>query len=204
MHQIRRWVSVILIVLLALPLAVFGQAQWAEGGSIELGQTVSGQLTADDQAIAYMLEVEADTTVIITLRSNDFDAYLSLRDADGVEIAFDDDSAGSLNSRIGPLTFETAGTYAIVATSYGYRGGRPGGTGQFDLTVTEAQQRRIEYGQTFEGELTSNELEAFFAFTGAEGDSVVITLMSGDFDAYLILLGPGGLNCGATMTAQAI
>lgn len=194
MYQIRRWGSAILIFLLALPLAVFGQAQWSEGGAIEIGQTISGQLTADDQAIAYTLEVEADTTVIITLSSDEFDCYLSLRDENGVEIAFDDDSAGNLNSRIGPFTFETAGTYTIVATSYGYRGGRPGGTGGFDLTVTEAQQRRIEYGQTIEGELTSDELEAFFTFTGAEGDSVVITLTSNDFDAYLILNGPGGFE----------
>lgn len=196
MHQIRRWVSLIFIFLLALPLAVLGQARWSQGGSIEIGQTITGELSEGDLAIAYTLDVEADTTVVITLRSNDFDTYLSLRDADDVEIAFDDDSAGNLDSRIGPFTFETAGTYTIVATSYAYRVGRSGTTGQYDLSVIEAQQRGIEYRQTLEGELTSDELEAFFIFTGARGDSVVITLMSSDFDSYLILLGTSGFEIG--------
>jgi hypothetical protein len=199
MRQLRRSIGVIFIILLALPLAVFGQAQWAEGGTIELGQTISGQLSADDQAVGYTFVAEAGTTVTITLRSNDFDAYLSLRDENGLEIAFDDDSAGNLNSRIGPFIFEMAGSYTIVATSYGYRFGDSGGTGRFELSVAEAQLQIIEYGKTVEGELTPDEPQMVYSFTGAEGDAVVITMVPLDFDpfdAYANLVGTDGFEIG--------
>lgn len=199
MRQLGRLIGVIFTFLLALPIAVFGQAQWAEGGSIELGQTINGQLTADDQAVGYTFVAEAGTTVTITLRSNDFDAYLSLRDENGLEIAFDDDGAGNLNSRIGPFTFETAGAYTIVATSFGYRLEHSGGTGRFELSVTEAQSQIIEYGQTVEGEVTADEPEMVFSFAGAEGDEVVITMTPLDFDpfdAYVNLVGTDNFEIG--------
>ncbi|MFQ3565900.1 MAG: PPC domain-containing protein [Aggregatilineales bacterium] len=187
MHRLCRSIAVILISLLALPLAVFGQTQWAQGGSIELGQTITGELTTDVQAVGYTFTAEAGTTVTITLRSDDFDSYLSLRDENDIEIAFDDDGAGNLNSRIGPFTLGATGVYTIVATNFGYRLGDEGGgrrTGRFELSVEEAQLQVIEYGQTVEGELTTNEPVMSFTFTGTEGDAVIITMVPLDFDVY--------------------
>ncbi|MFN3353924.1 MAG: hypothetical protein ACK4Z5_09980 [Brevundimonas sp.] len=59
--------------------------------------------------------------VTITHESSDFDAYLKLYEGiscDGVELATDDDSAGSLNSRL-DYTFSDDGVYSVRATSLG-------------------------------------------------------------------------------------
>jgi hypothetical protein len=50
----------------------------------------------------------------------------------------------------------------------------------------------IEYGQTLEAELTEDEPALEYTFTGDEGDSVVISLISDDFDPYLALLDEDG------------
>jgi len=67
---------------------------------------------------------------VITLDSNQFDAYLIILDDSGREIACDDDSGGNLNARI-VLSAPYTGTYQIVATTY-----RQGETGRYRLHVT--------------------------------------------------------------------
>jgi hypothetical protein len=166
-----------------------------EGGTIDYGGTVTSALSPDLPAVGFTFEGEIGDQITITMTSNDFDCYLVLLDPTGFELFTDDDSAGDLDSRIGPITLSSAGTYTIVAQSYSYRNG--GGTdvsGSFVLTVAEFEAAPIEYTQEIEGELNDAVPTAFFRFTGQEGDAVLIRMESDDFDSYLTLNDPDGFE----------
>lgn len=180
-----------LLVFTVIALAVMPFAVNAQATPIAVGDSVTGELTTRAPESTYSLEVEADATVMITLTSNDFDTYLVLSDAAGDEIATDDDSAGSLNSRI-TYTFPDAGEYTITATSYSAHNGGTARTGAYTLSVAGVQTETIEYGETINGVLTNDMLSAEYRFTAAAGDSVAIALNSDDFDAYLRLRDASG------------
>ena len=192
MH-LRKLVFLALIVL-ALPLAVWAQGEPVDGGAIEYGQTVDGELSEDAPAITYTFTGEEGTSITVTLISEDFDTYLTLLDEDGAELSADDDSAGNLDSRIGPFSLPADGDYTVVAQSYAFRNGSGSASGDFTLTLDTFETEVIEYGETIEGALTANALEALYFFSGAEGDSVIIRLSSDDFDSYLTLSDPGGFE----------
>ncbi|PJF26088.1 MAG: hypothetical protein CUN53_09480 [Phototrophicales bacterium] len=178
-----------LLVLSALLIAAFPALAQE---TLEVGATVEGMLTASEPFIEYTFESAGDQRVSITLVSDDFDCYLVLYDADGIEIASDDDSAGNLDSRIGPLTLD-AGTYTVRATSYAHRNSVDSiSSGAFTLSVAEFETNLIEYTQRVEGELTSAALTANYSFRGEAGDAVVIRLESSDFDSYLTLRDTAG------------
>ncbi|HEX2224771.1 MAG TPA: fibronectin type III domain-containing protein [Thermoanaerobaculia bacterium] len=87
------------------------------------GQTVTGQLSADDcelddGSFADFWEFQGTSgrTVTVTMTSNAVDAYLFLLDPNDNVIGEDDDSAGGTNARI-VQTLTTSGNFAIVANS---------------------------------------------------------------------------------------
>lgn len=75
----------------------------------------------------------AGQSVVITLDSEDFDTVLSVLGPDGEEIAYNDDSGNSLNSRV-IITLPTRGTYTAVARSFS------GQAGDYTLSVREASE----------------------------------------------------------------
>ncbi|QQE64539.1 hypothetical protein GFS31_12200 [Leptolyngbya sp. BL0902] len=81
----------------------------------------------------HTFEGQAGQVVTITLESEDFDPVLTLQNAAGEEIAFNDDFGGSLNSRI-VAELPASGTYRVVARSYSGNGG------DFSLTVRLATE----------------------------------------------------------------
>lgn len=226
-------------------------------GTIAPGQTVEGRLTGDQLRAGYAFEGRAGQRVTLTLTSDDFDAFLSLRDAAGVELAADDDRAGNLNARIEAFPLPADGTYVAVASSY-----NDASAGAFALTLevarTEGQPtptvsptltpsstpvptlepptasptverptatptvapptltstpepaaatptltptgeplvvtQMLEIGQAARGALTREQFTAPYRFEGRAGQAVTITLTSDDFDAYLILRDPDGVE----------
>lgn len=87
------------------------------------GQTVSGQLSADDCALDdgsfadfWEFQGTAGRTVTVTMTSGAVDAYLFLLDPNDTVIGEDDDSAGGTNARIS-TTLTSSGNFAIVANS---------------------------------------------------------------------------------------
>src|SRR5690606_14667249 len=82
----------------------WGSAALAQGEqTITFGQTVEGVLSSETGTVEYTFAGEQGQFVRITmLQVDSMDPYLRLLDADGNVLAEDDDSAGSLNSRIGP------------------------------------------------------------------------------------------------------
>lgn len=80
---------------------------------------------------AYDVTLLAGRRYIIDLASDDFDAFVKLRDADSVIVSFNDECGTMRNARI---VFEptVTATYRVVATSYADRA-----TGAFRLSVCE-------------------------------------------------------------------
>jgi len=152
------------------------------GGSIDIGDTVSGSLSGGTLSASYTFEGEAGQVVTITLTSDDFDTYLRLQNPSGFEVASDDDSAGNLDSRIGPFTLADNGTYTILVESFG-----GSSTGNYRLSLGTAEVNQIEYTQTVEGTFTEESLSALYNFRGQQGDVVTISMNSDDFDSYLTL-----------------
>jgi len=97
--------------------------------------TTSGALSSADCLLSvgsyadfYVFVLSNDATLQIDLSSGDFDAFLTLHDADGNIIDSDDDGGSGLDSRIvGDLL---SGTYRLGITSIG-----SGSTGSYTLTL---------------------------------------------------------------------
>ena len=137
-------------LILAPPRARSEQPEAQEPKALKLKPgkevAVKAELTADDprdkvraqsHAKTYKIELRAGKTYQIDLVSQEFnpkkfDPYLRLEDADGKEVARDDDGGGNFNARL-TYTPEKAGTYKIVATTFA-----PDMTGKYLLKVREA------------------------------------------------------------------
>jgi hypothetical protein len=88
--------------------------------------SVTGEITPGDPRFydlswfdVYRIQIAAETDVNITMAADnqdELDAYLSIYDADGVEVVDDDDSADGSDSRV--QTTLTPGCYYVVAGSY--------------------------------------------------------------------------------------
>lgn len=102
-------------------------------GTVHAGANVEGELTAQDHRLEdrsvgddYALPLGRGEAVTIVLRGGrsasgrgqSMDMYLVLFDSEGEELEHDDDSAGSLNSRI-VFRAPTAGTYYLRVTTFG-------------------------------------------------------------------------------------
>ncbi len=175
---------------------------------ITVGQRVTGILNsssskADDDSYfdAYQIRGVPNTTITITYESADFDAYLNLGvNTNGTfeSLATDDDGAGGTNSQL-VYTFADARTYEIRANTLS-----EGETGSYSLSVTSggsapssrattAVARNVMIGQTVSGELTSASVKMDddshfdeYTIVGEANATVSISLMSTDFDAYLL------------------
>jgi hypothetical protein len=106
---------------------------------LTLGQTVNSELSADDQKLEdnsfyelWVFQGQAGSRVTITMRSGDFDAYLTIRDTAAEPLGNDDDSAGGTDAQV-TVTIPANGRIAIVANSLG-----EGETGRYTLQIVRA------------------------------------------------------------------
>ena len=190
------------------------------GTEVEGQLTTDDYLRNDETyAQAWDLTGTAGTEATIDLISDEFDSYLLLV-GPGIETPLtDDDGGGSCNSRI-TLEFPEAGTYRVIVNTIGQVStgqftlrvsDKPGPTApgvcqMMDLLDAETigilenlrpEGRTLETGVLHRGELTADDATAAgshvqaWGLTGREGQSVTVDLISTDFDAFLLLLGPG-------------
>lgn len=110
-----------------------------ESRQLTLGQTATSDLGSDDQKLEddsfyelWVFQGEAGSRVTITMRSGDFDAYLTIRDASGESIGSDDDTGGGTDAQV-TVTIPSNGRIAIVANSLG-----EGETGRYTLQIVRA------------------------------------------------------------------
>jgi hypothetical protein len=183
--------------------ALLAAAPAAAQGTIAIGETVRGELSAADPMLfdsthydVWRFEGTAGRRVVVTLRSAEFDTFLAVGGSvtgDCEDCAVDDDGAGGTDSRV-RMTLPRSGTYEIRANAL-----FEGEMGVYTLTLEDAGEApplaprgEIGAGQTVSGELDEDDLVAddgsFFeiwTYRGGPGEQIVITLRSGDFDAYL-------------------
>jgi len=109
---------------------------------INIGETKAGSLSTSDCPFgdgrfldSYSFSGAAGQQISISMSSTAIDTYLYLLNPNGSTLASNDDSGGSLNSRIpaesGFLTLPATGSYTILATSFD-----AGETGSYSLTLT--------------------------------------------------------------------
>ncbi len=201
----RRFATITTVSALALLAA--GQAAAQNATPIRVGETASGQLTATDRRVesedlgayvydTYSIQARDGQRLEVTMRSGDFDAYLEVyRGADaGEAIATDDDGLGEgTDSR---LRFHAErGVYTVRArTLSGLEGG--------DYTIQVADRgpapraprpTPLRLGDTLDGAINDRspveedgEYGEYryngYSFRARQGERVVLTLKSEDFD----------------------
>lgn len=171
--------AVVLFVCVSPALA----APRLQGSQIQYGDTVTGTLT-NAEGDRWTFTGSAGDPVLISLDSTEFDPYLELRDAQDAEVGTNDDGGPGTNALLS-VVLPADGTYTIVARSFS------NGQGAYTLALQLADIQSIDMNQTVTEDL-SNPAGDRWLFTGTNGQSVHITLDSGEFDPYLELFGPGG------------
>lgn len=170
-------------------------------GSLDTGD---GKLSDDSHFELWYLDLRAGQRVAISMQSSAFDAFLHVgRHGSSSSLETDDDGAGGTDAQV-TLTATSAGTYVIIANSLG-----GGATGAYTLSVREAAAgsaggsgapaRRLEVGRTVSGDLATGDqvlddgsLYDEYEIEAQAGQTLVITMRSGDFDAYLSLRDASG------------
>jgi hypothetical protein len=124
----------------------------------------------------------------IAMNSTDVDSVLTVKDAAGKQLAWDDDGGGGLNALI---MFDPPqdGTYTVYALSLK-------GTGSFGLIVREAVVHEVGDGLTLKGSI-GNAKTPNFAYNVklVAGKTYVIDMISPNqkaLDPYLVLFDPSG------------
>ncbi|MBD0268363.1 MAG: pre-peptidase C-terminal domain-containing protein [Cyanobacteria bacterium Co-bin8] len=121
---------------------------------------------------SYTFEGTAGQAITITLESEEFDSVVSLIDAAGEEIAFNDDFGGTLNSALF-VTLPEDGVYTVTARSFSGEGG------DYQLVVRLSSPFDITYNEAQELNQQGNFEDAIARFTDA------IALDDSQASAYL-------------------
>jgi hypothetical protein len=170
---------------------------------LRMGQTVSGELTANDPTISdtdkshyklYVYHGRRGEAIRVTMKSSAFDSFLSLGRMNGgtwTTTRFDDDGAGGTDAQI-DYTLPEDGDYYIRANSV------ESSTGAYTLSVAQGVaagpvvNHPISMGQTVTGQLSEKSPQEGdgtfyeqYVFSGRAGQTVQITQRSTDFDSYL-------------------
>lgn len=176
---------------------------------IRLNNTVAGRLGRNSDVLpdgsyynAYVFEGQEGQQVAIEMASQELDSYLILLSQGNDSLYLeDDDGAGNYNARM-EVTLPVDGLYVIIANSYA--GGQEG---RYSLRLRELAQGRStpppatasQYILRQEGQLTTGDEVATddslfdrYPFEGIGGQSVTITLESGEFNTYLALMDAAG------------
>jgi hypothetical protein len=113
-------------------------------GLIEVGQTVSGDLTSEDPEFTsdstyferWILPVKPFQSFTVNLESSDFDAYLILTKGRGDKVVENDDGGGSCNARLVYTAQDDHPLRVVVNTASQPKRHQ---TGHFTLRVTEGE-----------------------------------------------------------------
>ncbi len=203
--------------LAAAPLLTgpaIAQQRLQPGGSVQ-GDLSRGddQLDSGEFVDVYEVQGRAGQPLSVVMRSDDFDAYLMVRGPGDFEEDNDDSGDDGTNAGL-DLRLPADGTYRITATSY-----EPGESGRYTLSMSGAgagaraqatgggrgpqnagggmlQPGRGASGALAQGDrrLEAGEFADDWELQVRRGETYTVSLDAGDFDAYLMVRGPGGLS----------
>lgn len=183
---------------------------------IQPGQRLAGELSDTDPRLedgshydVWRFAAQAGHLYLVTLRSQQFDAYLSVGPTAGAECIgcrTDDDGAGGTDAVVRFAT-PAAGIYEIRANSYD-----DDATGRYLLTLEDegvaplpdsaGEAVVVEAGARIEGRLDAGDEQmgngAFtdtYIYHGRAGETIVVTLRSSDFDTVVAVGRPGHSGC---------
>jgi hypothetical protein len=193
---------------------------WAQQ-RVQSGQRLQGELSRSDSRLdsgeftdIYELRGRAGQRLSVIMRSDDFDTYLMIRGPSGFEHDNDDAGDDGTNAAL-DVRLPADGTYRITATSY-----EAGQTGRYSLALDEPGRAgagsqsasggrgpsnagggtlapdRAAAGSLAQGDrrLEAGEYVDDWRMPVRRGQTYTVTLQSADFDAYLMVRGPGGLS----------
>jgi hypothetical protein len=182
----------------------------AGGSALRPGQRVSGELVAADGRLDdrsyfddYGYTMRRGDRVTVTLRSDDFDAFLHVgrRTADGSleNNQTDDDGAGGTDARVtytadrdGPVTIRvntlTAGETGGYTVELETSGGGGPATGSIELRLGRPVRGELTQG---DGLVDDGSFHDDYTYRARRGERLVIRLESDDFDAVLAVTGIG-------------
>jgi uncharacterized caspase-like protein len=179
------------------PEAIAEASEAANATALRPGQRQQGTLARGDAAMddgslfdLYTYEARAGERLTFTMRSGDFDTFITVARANGDQaelLVRDDDSGGGTNSRA-ELTVDRDGPILVLANAL-----REGMTGSYTLELAAVGgAARITSGQRVAGTLARTDQmlgdSSFFdtyTYQGRQGERVRIAMTSGDFDTYL-------------------
>jgi hypothetical protein len=182
------------------------------GADLEPNTTLNGQLETGRAGQDLLFAGTAGQIITLTLRSNDFDAFLVLFGPDGRQLRYSDNALPpTTDAQISAYTLPADGQYRVYVTSRNAAesNGTQTVSGSFSLTFSVARAANdglIASGEWVVGELSIVQQNAQYSFEGRAGDLVTIDLRSEAFDPAVGLFtsegqrlitdddGGGGLN----------
>ena len=164
-----------------------------------------GRLSEQDETLEngeyidwYEIEGRPGEMIVLDLTSDDFDTYLILDDPHGSRLENDDWQSETMHSHVENNMFDE-GVHRVGVTSY-----EAEETGQYKLTISFREGIRyeeIDESQQLHRQLKGDEITLAdgsladgYLFWAEEDDTVLITMESEDFDTFLIIRGPSGMD----------
>ncbi len=170
-----------------------GGASIGEDGAYEGTLTQLSPRMEDDSAyVEHSITLEAGQELDIRLMSDDFDAYIQVRDPNDEVLSEDDDSGGGTNAHL-TMMVPTSGRYTILANAFS-------ADEYGDYTMHIRREMVGEVVGIYRGELDMNDPKSFSEFAyptetldASAGEVYEIVLMSPEFDTYLVVQDENGL-----------
>jgi len=154
-------------------------------------EVIEGNLSDDIESIKF--DGEEGQYVIISVESDDFDTVASVYDADFYEIAYNDDSLGGLNSRIGPLLLPYSGDYTLEVSQSYYAADSDDVGGEFVATIEIVSVASLDLDEPIEFALSSDVPSLYYELNVEAGDSYNIMIDSdGAIDTIMQVLSSDG------------
>ncbi len=177
-----------------LSIAQVEQPRYSDGGRIELGQAIQGELPPDNQHIwTYDGAAGQQVSIVVEPTSSAFDVILNVYGPDGQRlVALDEGFSGDPEVVVG-FELPLSGTYSIIVSSFSGQGGG------YTVSLDEADMGVANFydagdlilGDRKQESLMAQEAQAWF-FQARTGDQIVIEAnpLAGYLDLDVWLLDP--------------
>jgi hypothetical protein len=153
-------------------------------------EVIEGHLSDGIASIEF--EGEEGQYVIISVVSDDFDTVAAVYDHDYFEIAYNDDSLGQLNSRIGPLLLPYSGEYTLEVSPSYYVEDEVSGD-EFVVTIEYVSVAELDFDEPLAFALNPQTSILYYELPVKAGDSFNITVDSnGSLDTVMQVISYDG------------